>query len=130
MKKFKSNHKKNKEKNHKELYDSIDRAKKQEKAERISYLESLSNQLRLPSDMLAGAPIINAIGRNELYIENYKGILEYNSTFIRILTKIGRVNIEGKNLNIVYFTNDEMKITGMIYSIDFVSGKEMQRLYH
>ncbi len=127
MKKFKSSHKKNKEKNHKELYDSIDKAKKHEKAERITYLESLSNQLRLPSDMLAGAPIITAIGRNELYIENYKGILEYNSNSIRILTKIGRVNIEGKNLNIEYFTNDEMKIIGMIFSIDFVTGKDLQR---
>ncbi len=127
MKKFKSRHKKNKEKNHKELYDSIDKEKKQEKAERITYLESLSNQLRLPSDMLAGAPIVTAIGRNEIYIENYKGILEYNNNFIRILTKIGRMNIEGKNLNIVYFTNDEMKIIGMIYSIDFVSGKELQK---
>ena len=119
MKKFKSRHKKNKEKNHKELYDSIDKEKKQEKAERITYLESLSNQLRLPSDMLAGAPIVTAIGRNEIYIEN--------NNFIRILTKIGRMNIEGKNLNIVYFTNDEMKIIGMIYSIDFVSGKELQK---
>jgi sporulation protein YqfC len=77
--------------------------------------------------MLAGAPIITAIGRNELYIENYKGILEYNSKSIRILTKIGRINIEGKNLNIEYFTNDEMKIIGMIFSIDFVTGKDLQR---
>lgn len=127
MKKFKSIHKKNKEKNNKELYNSINKEKKHEKAERITYLESLSNQLRLPSDMLAGAPIITAIGRNELYIENYKGILEYSNNFIRILTKIGRMNIEGKNLNIVYFTNDEMKIIGMIYSIDFATGKESQK---
>lgn len=73
--------------------------------------------------MLAGAPIVTALGRNEVCIENYKGILEYNSALIKILTKIGCIHIEGKNLNISYFTNDEMKITGMIFSINYVNNK-------
>ncbi len=118
-KKMKSNHMKFKQKSNKELYHNIDSVKKQEKTERESYLEILSSQLKLPSDILAGAPIITAIGRNEVCVENYKGILEYNSCFIKILTKIGSVMIVGKNLNISYFTNDEMKITGMIHTIEF-----------
>jgi len=126
--KIKTNHKKFKQKSNKALYDHIDSVKKHDKAERETYLEILSSQLKLPSDMLAGAPIITAIGRNEVCIENYKGILEYNSCFIKILTKIGRVTIEGKNLNISYFTNDEMKITGMIHTINFLNGKESPKL--
>ena len=121
--KIKSAHKKFKQKSNKELYDQIDSAKKHEKAERETYLEILSSQLKLPSDMLAGAPIVTAIGRNEVCIENYKGILEYNSCLIKILTKIGTVIIEGKNLNISYFTNDEMKITGILHSINYVNSK-------
>lgn len=120
-KKMKSHHKKFKEKSNKEIYDNISKTKKEADAERMSYLESLSSKLKLPSDMLAGAPIITAIGRNEVCIENYKGILEYNDKLIKVLTKIGRVHIEGKNLGISYFTNDEMKITGIISTINYIS---------
>ncbi len=117
--KIKSNHKKFKKKSNKELYDNINNEKKREDAGRATYLEMLSSQLKLPSDILAGAPIITAIGRNEVCIENYKGILEYNNCSIKIITKIGRVVVEGNNLIISYFTTDEMKITGMIHTIGF-----------
>ncbi len=120
-KKIKSHHKKFKEKSNKEIYDNISKTKKEEDATRITYLETLSSKLKLPSDMLAGAPIITALGRNEVCIENYKGILEYNDRLIKVLTKIGRVHIEGKNLGISYFQNDEMKITGIINTINYIS---------
>ncbi|WFR59973.1 sporulation protein YqfC [Anaerocolumna sp. AGMB13025] len=123
IKKLKSSHKKFKQKSNKEIYDHIEKKKKKEDTERASYLEILSSQLKLPSDMLAGAPIVTAIGRSEVCIENYKGILEYNSALIKILTKIGSIHIEGKNLNIAYFTNEEMKITGMIHTINYVNNR-------
>ncbi|MDF2952446.1 MAG: hypothetical protein K0S18_2029 [Anaerocolumna sp.] len=126
-KKIKTNHEKFKKNSNKELYDYIEAAKKQEKKDRQTYLEALSDQLRLPSDMLAGAPIITAIGRNELYLENYKGIIEYNENIIRVLTGIGKVQIEGKNLNIDFFTNDEMKITGIIHNIQYFTGKDSSK---
>lgn len=118
--KIKSHHKKFKEQSNKDLYKHMDKAKKEEETERATYLEKLSSQLKLPSDMLAGAPIITAIGRDEVCVENYKGILEYNDTLIKILTKIGNIRIEGKNLNIAYFAGDEMKITGFIQAIHYV----------
>jgi len=118
---MKSHHKKFKEKSNKDIYDNIDKTKKEVDGQRITYLELLSSKLKLPSDMLAGAPIITAFGRNEVCIENYKGILEYNDKLIKVLTKIGRVHIEGKNLGISYFTNDEMKITGKINTINYIS---------
>lgn len=123
IKKLKSSHKKFKQKSNKEIYDHIEKKKKKDDTERASYLEILSSQLKLPSDMLAGAPIVTAIGRSEVCIENYKGILEYNSALIKILTKIGSIHIEGKNLNIAYFTNEEMKITGMIHTINYVNNR-------
>lgn len=117
--KLKSNHKKFKQKSNKKLYESIEKEKKREEAERATYLEILSSQLKLPSDILAGAPIITAIGRDEVCIENYKGILEYSNCSIKIITKVGNVIICGTNLNISYFTNDEMKITGRIHTIGY-----------
>ncbi len=122
-KKFKSSHNKFKEKSNKELYNHINKAKKKEKAERATYLEIISDSLKLPSDVLVGAPIITAFGKNEICIENYKSILEYNDNFIKILSKIGSILIEGKNLKISYFTNDEMKITGLVHSINYLNSK-------
>lgn len=124
-KKMKSHHKKFKEISNKDLYTKLEKDKKKEEAERITYLERISNSLRLPSDLLAGAPIITVIGKNEICVENYKGILEYSNTYIKILTKIGRVQIEGKKLCIEYFTKEEMKITGIIHKLDYSNGGEV-----
>ncbi|MFV0344035.1 MAG: YabP/YqfC family sporulation protein [Anaerocolumna sp.] len=122
-KKFKSNHKKFKEKSNKELYHTINKANKRGKAERATYLEIISDSLKLPSDVLIGAPIITAFGKNEICIENYKSILEYNDNYIKILSKIGSIVIEGKKLKISYFTNDEMKVTGLVHSINYLNSK-------
>lgn len=121
MKKIQSNHKKQKMEFHKELYHKIDLNKKKMKLERISYLELLSSQLKLPLDLVEGAPIVTAFGKHEVCIENYKGILEYNDTFIKILTKVGNLYVEGNHLTISYFSNEEMKIKGTIQKICYLN---------
>jgi sporulation protein YqfC len=116
---LKSSHEKFKKSAKKTLYQGFDtkhKLKKREK-ERMNYLEKLSNQLHLPPDILAGAPIITATGRNEICLENYKGIIEYNGNIIKVQTKMCKICIEGKQLNILYFTEDEMRITGFIQAI-------------
>ena len=117
---LKSNHKKFKQNSKKTIYSQFEYSKKKRKEEdHETLMESVSDKLRLPTDILAGAPIITATGRNELVIENYKSIIEYNGDLIKVQTKLCRISIEGKNLNINYFTNDEMKVTGMIQAIHY-----------
>lgn len=118
-KKIKSNHEKYKKESFRPFYKKLDKDRKREKKERVSYLEALSNTLNLPSDILAGSPIITVIGRNEISVENYKRIIEYTDKSIKIQTNIGSVWIQGKYLKISYFANDEMKITGKFHSIHF-----------
>lgn len=116
----KSKHKKFKKDAKKTIYSQFEYNKKKRKEipeEKETAMEAVSKALGLPSDVLAGAPIITAYGRNELVIENYKSIIEYNGTLIKVQTKLYRIVIEGVNLNIVHFNNDEMKITGIIHSI-------------
>lgn len=114
---LKSTHKKFKQDSKHTLYKGFDKKKKYDVNQRQSYLEELSNRLHLPADVLAGAPIITATGRNELCLENYKGIIEFNGNLIKVQTKVCRICIEGKHLNILYFTEDEMRITGYIEAI-------------
>ena len=45
--------------------------------------------------------------------------LEHEKEYIRIQAKSCRILVRGKNLNISYYTNEEMKITGIIQSIEY-----------
>lgn len=79
----------------------------------------------IPKDVVLGVPLFRLIGRNEFYLENYRGILEYTNVLIRIQTKVGQVILSGKNLEIIYYTNDEMKVEGYIEKLEFHQGGEM-----
>lgn len=117
---MKSTHKQFKKDAKKTIYSQFEYSKKTKKEmpeEKETVMEVVSRTLGLSSDILAGAPIITAFGRNELVIENYKSIIEYNGKVIKVQTKLCRITIEGVGLNIIYFNNDEMKITGIIHAI-------------
>lgn len=73
----------------------------------------------LPKDVVLGLPILTMLGQTELSVENYRGILEYTDTLVRIQTKIGQIRVLGKNIQVVYYTNDEMKIHGSIDTIEY-----------
>lgn len=75
--------------------------------------------LEIPKEISSNEPKITILGFNEMLIENYKGILEYQEFFIRINTYIGIININGFNLNLKDMTTDDIMITGKIESIDF-----------
>ena len=77
----------------------------------------LAEKLNIPQDISDGLPIVTITGKNEIYVENYKGIIEYGKCCIKIQTKVCRITFSGKNLEIVYYTNVDMKITGEIESI-------------
>lgn len=82
----------------------------------------VSDATNIPKDVILGVPLIRMIGREEFYIENYRGILEYTDTIIRIQTKIGQIHLAGKKLEIVYYTNDEMKVVGHIDKLEYHQG--------
>lgn len=78
---------------------------------------NIVESLELPKDILYGAVIITATGKSEILIENYKGIIEYTCEKVRLQTKTCQVEIRGRGLFIQYYTNDEMKITGIVHEI-------------
>ena len=79
----------------------------------------LAEAVKLPKDVVLGASVLTMLGNGELYIENYRGIIEYTETLIRVQTKETQIRLSGKRLQIDYYTNDEMKITGNVSSIEF-----------
>ena len=78
----------------------------------------IDKMLELPKEVYSNEPKIIITGFDEMIIENFKGILEYEEFFVRINTYIGIININGLNLNLETMTNDDIKVTGQIDSID------------
>ena len=68
--------------------------------------------------MCSNIPKLTITGFDEIIIENFKGILEYEEFFVRISTHIGIININGYGLNLENMTEDDIKVTGKIESID------------
>lgn len=79
----------------------------------------IAEKLNIPEDISNGLPIVTVMGKCEVYVENYKGIIVYEKNCIKIQTKNCRITFTGKNLEIVYYTNVDMKITGELESIGY-----------
>ena len=73
--------------------------------------------LELAPDLDGGETKISLTGSGEAVIENYKGILQYTDSEILIQSLRGKVLLRGKNMEIVWYTSLEMKMTGSIFSI-------------
>ncbi len=79
--------------------------------------ESVVRAFDLPPDLAYGSVLVSVTGQSGLLIENYRGILEYKEEHIRIQAKDCRILVVGKRLKIEYYTNEEMKINGLIEQI-------------
>lgn len=80
--------------------------------------EKINKALEVPREVSGVETKISIIGFDEMLIENYKGILEYEEFYIRIKTSIGIININGFNLSLEQVTEDDISVKGKIDSID------------
>lgn len=82
--------------------------------------DKIVDSLQLPKDILNGDMRITLTGYREVWVENYKGILEYSSECIILQGKTCKVQFVGKRLTIDYYTNEDMKLTGRISNINYL----------
>lgn len=87
-------------------------------------ISRIDRLLEIPQEIYSNVPKITITGFNEIILENYKGILEYEEFFASISTYIGIVNINGYNINLEKMTNDDIKITGKIESVEIERTEE------
>jgi len=89
---------------------------KNKKSNRIS--EQINKALEIPREISSDDIKISIIGFDEMLIENYKGILEYEEFYIKIKTSQGNININGYNLSLEQITQDDICVKGKIENID------------
>ena len=81
-------------------------------------ISKIERMLEIPEEIYSNIPKIIITGFDQMIIENFKSIIEYEEFYIRISTYIGIININGYNLNLETMTNDDLKVTGKIDSFD------------
>ncbi len=83
--------------------------------------ERIADTLSLPKDVVFGSSIITITGSTQAYIQNFTGIIEYNEKTVKIIAKTGKITIRGTNLQIEYFTCDDILVKGIVMEVIFDS---------
>ena len=83
--------------------------------------KNVAEALELPKEIMLDLPLISLIGREEMTIENYKGILEYGEETVRIGTAAGVLWLTGKGLCLKQLSAECMVVTGRIESLHFLT---------
>ena len=81
-------------------------------------ISRIDRLLEIPQEIYSNVPKITITVFNEMIIENFKGILEYEDYYIRINTSLGIINVNGYELRLENMTNDDIKVTGKIEKFD------------
>lgn len=79
--------------------------------------------LEMPVEVTSDLPKITMSGFDEVMIENFIGILEYEEFFIRIKTYIGNVIINGFNMKLNQLNSEDIIIKGIISNITLEKGE-------
>ncbi|MCI8518685.1 MAG: hypothetical protein HFJ51_00705 [Clostridia bacterium] len=73
-------------------------------------LSKITAFLEMPEEIMTDKPRTTIVGFEELVIENYKNILEYDEIFIKVNTYVGAINISGVNLKLIQMNKDDIMV--------------------
>jgi len=73
-------------------------------------LSKITAFLEMPEEIMTNKPRTTIVGFEELVIENYKNILEYDEIFIKVNTYVGAINISGVNLKLIQMNKDDIMV--------------------
>ena len=82
----------------------------------MGFRKNMTEALELPKEIMLNLPLISFIGREEVSIENYKGILEYGEETVRVGTAAGVLRLTGRGLCIKQLSAECLVVTGRVES--------------
>ena len=80
--------------------------------------------LEIPVEVTTNIPKITLIGFNQLMIENYTGVIEYEEHLVKINSSIGIIIIEGNKMNLTQINENDVLISGVLSKIYLESTEE------
>lgn len=96
------------------------RKQKQNEKQTKDIKNKLAELLDIPKEVVLNIPKFTIIGNNDMIIENYKGIIEYDTSKIRINTGVGVVKVCGAKLVLKEITSEDLLIKGQISGVEFL----------
>ncbi len=94
---------------------------KKGKAKEISskFRDVFSEMVDIPNYIISDSSKITMIDNKNILIEGYKNVVDYYLHYIKIRGNNIEIVIDGKNLDIKEITDEDLVITGIIYSVNF-----------
>jgi len=96
------------------------KGRNREKAEEPPLRARVAALFELPQEIVLDLPLISVIGQSELRVENYKSLLEYSDTHIRVNTGSGVLKIEGRKLTLKQLTSESVTVTGVLVNFGYI----------
>ena len=93
---------------------------KEKEQPKASLKEKFSEMLELPKEIVLNIPKLTIVGNGDMIIENYKGLIEYDTVRIRVNTGAGVIRITGARLLIKEITSEDIIICGDIHALEFI----------
>ena len=84
----------------------------------------LERLLEIPVEVTTNIPKITLVGFDQLMIENYMGVIEYEEYLVKINSSIGIIIIEGNKMNLNQINENDVLISGVISKIYLESTEE------
>lgn len=83
--------------------------------------------LGLPEDVFLGEMLLSMTGNASAVVENYRSIVFFSDTVLKLQGKNARMTVTGRGLSIAYYDREQLKVTGQICAVEFESYPEVQR---
>lgn len=98
--------------------------RRSEKAEnRQSLRGRIADSVNASKEVFLDVTRIIIIGKGEISIENYKGIVEYTAERIVLEAKPRRIRLSGRELEVKSITDELLYVTGEILAVEFLKGE-------
>ena len=82
--------------------------------------KTITEALSLPKEVIPGLPYVTLTGKEEIIIENHKGILLADSSLMKIKSSCGIINITGKSLSVREISPNYIRVRGNIEKLEFL----------
>lgn len=94
--------------------------KRRRKKDKVSIKEKMGEMLEIPKELVMDTGKLTVVGQKQVFLENHKGIVEYEDYRIKVNTKEGIIQFEGEGMDIKEITSEDIMVTGKIYTIQFL----------
>lgn len=78
-----------------------------------------SEMVDIPNYIVSDSSKITIVDNKNVLIEGYKNVVDYYSHYIKIKGNSLEFVIDGKDLDIKEITDEDLVVTGTIYSVNF-----------